>query len=209
MTAVSARVLEILAFPSPDYETVWQLQKELVEKRFQDTMLDTLLIGEHDHVITCGRGTHIENIFNPDNIPVVEVERGGDVTYHGPGQLVCYPIIKLEEHKRDLHGYLRNLEEAVIQTLAEFDIEASRKPGWTGVWVGEKKICSVGVAVKKWVTYHGFALNINPDLAMFSAINPCGLPSETMTSMAALTNKTITKTSVQAVLVKQLMQICV
>jgi len=171
--------------PADSYEEIWQLQKELVEKRIRDEIPDTFLIGEHPPVITCGRGTHAENLLMPD-IPIVEIERGGDVTYHGPGQLVGYPILKLEGKNRDLHGYLRSLETLLIQTLAEFQIAGSTKAGLTGVWVGDKKIASIGVAVKKWVTYHGFALNVNTDLTQFTTINPCGLSAETMTSMTAI-----------------------
>jgi lipoate-protein ligase B len=171
--------------PADSYAEIWQLQKELVEKRIRDEIFNTLLIGEHPPVITCGRGTHAENLLTPD-IPIVEIERGGDVTYHGPGQLVGYPILKLEGKNRDLHGYLRSLETLLIQTLAEFQIAGSTKPGLTGVWVDDKKIASIGVAVKKWVTYHGFALNVNTDLTQFSTINPCGLSADTMTSMTAI-----------------------
>ncbi len=171
--------------PEP-YETVYALQKHLVADRLADRIPDTLLLGEHPHIITLGRGTRPENILNPPNIPIVEIERGGDVTYHGPGQLVGYPIFNLEEGERDLHQYLRKLEAVIISVLDQYDICGERKPGWTGVWVGESKIASIGVAVKKWVTYHGFALNVTTDLACFDPINPCGLSATVMTSMQAL-----------------------
>jgi len=191
--------MNLLTFTTSDpYEQIWQRQKELVEQRIQEDIPDTLLIGEHPPVITCGRGTHLENLLTPD-IPVIEIERGGDVTYHGPGQLVGYPILKLEGKNRDLHGYLRSLEEMLIQTLADFEIQGSTKPGMTGVWVGEKKIASIGVAVKKWVTYHGFALNVNTDLSKFAAINPCGFSSEVMTSMASLLSQPVALSEVKDV----------
>ena len=119
---------------------------------------------------------------------MIGIERGGDVTYHGPGQVVAYPIVLLEGTERDLHRYLRNLEEAVIATCARFDLAADREPGKTGVWtttpLGRKKLCSMGIACRKWVTFHGLALNVTTDLAYFGRINPCGFESRVMTSMA-------------------------
>jgi len=120
-------------------------------------------------------------------MPVFEIERGGDVTYHGPGQLVGYPILKLRENEHDLHQYLRNLEEAMIRVLARYGIAGERNPGYTGVWSGGRKLASIGVAVKRWVTLHGFALNVTTDLARFRAINPCGLEASVMASIQSLT----------------------
>jgi lipoate-protein ligase B len=139
---------------------------------------------EHPEVITLGRRSTARANVLSDEIPVYEIERGGDVTYHGPGQLVGYPIIKLAEHERDLHAYLRHLEQAIIDTCAEFNLSGSRKPGWTGVWLGERKVASIGIAVRRWVTLHGFALNVSTDLSRFAAINPCGLDAAVMTSMS-------------------------
>lgn len=173
-------------FDGEPYDTVYQRQKALVEERIQGRIPDTLLLGEHPHVITLGRGSHQSNLLETASIPVVEIERGGDVTYHGPGQLIGYPVFQLEEDERDLHQYLRNLEEMIIRVLAVFNLYGTRRSGWTGVWVGDKKVASIGVAVKKWVTYHGFALNVTTDLDQFRHINPCGLPSTVMTSIAAL-----------------------
>jgi len=150
-----------------------------------------LLLLEHDPVITMGVKTDVGNVFTPEHvlnaqgIELVRTDRGGDVTYHGPGQLVGYPILRVRELGGDLHGYLRSLEQCVIDTLAAFGLEG-RRNGPAGVWVGEKKICSIGVAVRKWVTYHGFALNVAPNLSHFSLINPCGLDAHTITSMAEL-----------------------
>jgi lipoyl(octanoyl) transferase len=172
-------------FEGEPYEDVYQFQKTLVEQRICREIPDTLLLGEHPHVITLGRGTHLENLLRQSlDIPVVEIERGGDVTYHGPGQLVGYPILQLRDGECDLHRYLRNLEEVLIRVLAHYGLQGARKPGWTGVWVGERKIASIGVAVRKWVTYHGFALNISTQLECFNRINPCGLPAAVMTSLA-------------------------
>lgn len=196
-------------FGLADYQAIWALQKDLVEQRLNDTILNTLLVGEHPPVITLGRGSHAENLINPA-VPVVEIERGGDVTYHGPGQLIAYPILKLPEGQRDLHAYLRQLEEAVILTVAEFGLRGERNPGWTGVWVQHPKqnrlmkIASIGVAVKKWVTYHGLALNVNPDLSAYAQINPCGLESQIMTSIEDCLGKALDMPAVKTGLAQQL-----
>jgi lipoate-protein ligase B len=187
---------QVQDFGLNDYETVWTLQKETVEKRLQGDIPDTMLLGEHPPVITLGRGSHLSNLLNPE-IPVIEIERGGDVTFHGPGQLIAYPVLKLAEGNRDLHKYLRNLEEVLILTLAEFGLAGQRNEGWTGVWVPDpqtgqnKKIASIGVAVKKWVTYHGIALNVSTDLTYYRQINPCGLESSVMTSLSVLLQKPV------------------
>ena len=151
------------------------MQLELVEARQRDEIPDTLLLVEHPHVITRGAAARKrDNLLDVGDTPLYEIERGGDVTYHGPGQLVGYPIFLLRDDERDLHVYLRNLEEALIRALARFGIAGTRKPGWTGVWnaAAERKLASIGVAVKRWVTLHGFALNVATDLARFAAINP-------------------------------------
>jgi lipoate-protein ligase B len=142
-------------------------------------------------VFTLGRRREAEaNVLAAGDVEVIGIERGGDVTYHGPGQIVAYPIILLREGKeRDLHAYLRNLEEAVIRTCARFELATDREPGKTGVWMttalGRKKLCSMGIACRKWVTFHGLALNVTTDLSYFGRINPCGFESSVMTSMAA------------------------
>jgi lipoate-protein ligase B len=170
------------------YEDVYAWQKALVEQRIRHEIPDTLLLGEHPPVITLGRGSHEQHLLDTSGISVVAIERGGDVTYHGPGQLVGYPIFYLAtDEERDLHRYLRNLEEVIIRVLAHFDIHGCRNPGWTGVWVEHQKIASIGVAVRKWVTYHGFALNVIPQMEAFQRINPCGLSADTMTAMALWT----------------------
>ena len=187
-----------------DYQEVWQLQRELVEERRAGRIADTLLLCEHDEVITVGRRSGARgNILSP-GIPVVEVERGGDVTYHGPGQLVGYPILLLDEDERDLHAYLRHLEEAHLRLCADLGLAGRREPGWTGVWVGERKLVSLGVAVRRWVTYHGFALNVATDLSRFFAINPCGLDAAVMTSLSALLGRPVTLDEVKPRLVSHL-----
>lgn len=172
------------------YRDAWAKQLALVEARQRDGEPDTLLLVEHDHVFTLGRRREAEgNVLDAGDVEVIGIERGGDVTYHGPGQLVAYPIVLLREGaERDLHKYLRNLEQAVIATCGRFGIAADREPGKTGVWMttelGRKKLCSMGIACRKWVTFHGLALNVTTDLAYFRRINPCGFESSIMTSMA-------------------------
>lgn len=150
-----------------------------------------LMLLEHDPVITKGVKTGSGNVLvsaetlAARGIELVDTDRGGDVTYHGPGQLVGYPIVRLRELGGDLHGYLRSIEDCIIDLLAEFGLAGGRN-GPAGVWVGDRKICSIGVAVRRWVAYHGFSLNVDPDMSHFSLINPCGLASEKITSMAEL-----------------------
>ncbi len=177
-----ARVIDL---QRREYGEVWKLQQELVLARQRDEIVDTLVLVEHPEVITLGRRQSSQaNVVAAGDIPVFEIERGGDVTYHGPGQLVGYPIFKLDGDERDLHAYLRNLEEALIGVAADVGVAACRNPGWTGVWIGERKVASLGIAVRKWVTMHGFALNVATDLSRFSAINPCGLDAGVMTSLS-------------------------
>lgn len=169
-----------------EYGEVWELQKQLVTARASDRVKDTLILVEHEPVITLGKKTSPEN-FKPQDIPVFKVERGGDATLHAPGQLVGYPIIRLVEP--DVHKFLRRLEEVLIRTASDFGVTSDRKEGHTGVWSGEKKLASIGVAVVNWTTFHGFALNINTDLSYFRLIKPCGLDPETMTSMERVAGK--------------------
>ncbi len=172
------------------YAEVLELQRVLCRRRIAGRITnDLLLLVEHEPVITLGRGTKLENLrFSPAElerrgVAVYEVERGGDVTYHGPGQLVGYPILNLSDHREDLHWYLRQLEAALIAGLGELGLTAERNPGLTGVWTGGRKIASIGIHVRQWVTFHGFALNVANDLTPFDLIVPCGIPGVTMTSV--------------------------
>lgn len=185
----------ILDLGRREFGEVWQLQKELVAQRRAGEIEDTLVLVEHPDVITLGRRLSAPaNILSPGSIPVVEIERGGDVTYHGPGQLVGYPILLLTDDERDLHGYLRLLEEGLMAACGDLGLATDRNPGWTGVWTaspeadaaasGPRKLASIGIAVRRWVTMHGFALNVATDLSRFSTINPCGLDAAVMTSLA-------------------------
>ncbi len=181
-----------------DYEEAWALQKRLVAERQAGGGADTLVLVEHPDVITLGRRKSARDNVLSDEIPVVEVERGGDVTYHGPGQLVGYPILALDGEERDLHRFLRALEQGLIDACVALGLDAGRKACWTGVWLGERKVASIGIAVRRWVTYHGFALNVATDLARFRAINPCGLDAAVMTSLAEALGRPVTVAEMKA-----------
>jgi len=173
------------------YGSALELQQELISARKAGQVADQLLLLEHPHVITLGRNGHLENllasyeILDRAGISFYPTDRGGDVTYHGPGQLVGYPILDLRDWKRDVGAYVRAVEETLIATLAEYGIQAGRISKLTGVWVGERKIAAIGVHLSRWVTSHGFALNVSTDLSYFQYIVPCGL-TRPVTSMAAL-----------------------
>lgn len=173
------------------YGEVLELQRSLCRRRIRGELVeDLLLLVEHEPVVTLGRGTRPGSIasvpveLSRRGVEVFEVERGGDVTFHGPGQLVGYPIIDLREHREDLHWYLRRLEEGLIGALGTLGIAAGPNPGLTGVWTGGRKLASIGIHVKQWVTFHGFALNVTTDLDYFDLIVPCGIKDVIMTSVA-------------------------
>ena len=185
-------LVRVVDLGTRDYQEVWALQKRLVELRADDQIPDVLLYVEHPHVITLGRKSKAEQEFVVrGRAPVYEIERGGEATYHGPGQLVGYPIFKLQEGERDLHRFLRNQEEALIRAIAPYGLTGDRHPGYTGVWCQEKKLASIGVAVRRWVTYHGFGLNVSTDLSYFGLINPCGLSAEVMSSVEVLAGRPV------------------
>jgi len=173
------------------YDGALAIQHDLVERRKRGEIPDQLLIVEHPHVVTMGRNGHLENLLaSPEILAGAGIElhytdRGGDVTYHGPGQIVGYPIFDLREWKRDVVAYVRALEQVLIDALAEFGIVAERLPGATGVWIGGAKVAAIGVHISRWVTSHGFALNLDTDLDYFRYIVPCGL-TRPVTSLRAL-----------------------
>jgi lipoyl(octanoyl) transferase len=168
-----------------DYIAALALQERLVDLKQRETSLDILLFVEHPHVYTLGRGGNESNVIAPEEVKVYRTSRGGDVTYHGPGQLVVYPILDLRSKlRKDVHRYLRNLEMTAIRTLEDFSLTGSRRPPFTGIWVGDRKIAAIGVAVRRCITYHGLALNVNTDLSYFNRIIPCGLSWADVTSMA-------------------------
>ncbi len=167
------------------YSAACNLQEHLVVSKQQEPLPDILLFVEHPHVYTLGRGGKETNVLAPQDVPVIRTSRGGDVTYHGPGQLVVYPIIDLRSKlRKDVHRYVRNLELSAIHTLKDFGLTGAQRPPFTGIWIGDKKIAAIGVAVRRCITFHGLALNVNTDLAYFKRIVPCGLAWSDVTSMA-------------------------
>lgn len=188
------------------FATAWQYQKHLLERRRHTPALpDSLLLLEHPPVYTLGQGADERFLrFAPteQTPPVIRIERGGEVTYHCPGQLVGYPILNLRRHRTDLHWYLRQLEEVLIQTLAVFDIRGERIEGLTGIWVEGRKVAAIGIKVSRWITMHGFALNICPDLAGFEKIVPCGVVGKPVGSLAQSCPE-LTRETVQPVLERQ------
>ncbi len=185
------RRCEIRDLGSMEYSEALNLQRSLVEKRKRSLIPDQLLIVEHPHVITLGRNGRLEHLLASEDllrragVSFHHTDRGGDITYHGPGQVVGYPIVALHEWKRDVTAYVRAVEQVLIDTLVGFGIAAVRVPGCTGVWVGARKVAAIGVHISRWVTSHGFALNVTTDLSYFQYIVPCGL-SKPVTSMAEL-----------------------
>ncbi len=179
------------------YKDAWDIQKRLVGLRAEKRIPDCLLITEHEPVITMGRATQPKNLLcsrdylQEHGINLFSIERGGDVTFHGPGQLIVYPIIDLAERDRDLHQYLRDLEKVTISALDEIGLVAEIKKGLTGVWVNDQKVAAIGVAVSRWVTYHGLALNVNTDLDYFKLINPCGITQYPVGSISSLLGKEV------------------
>jgi len=189
--AMADRQLHVLNLGVRPYAEVLAFQRDVAQRRITgDVANDVLILVEHPPVVTLGRRKEdnklpvSEAFLRARGIELFEVERGGGVTFHGPGQLVGYPIIDLQQHKQDLHWYLRQIEESLIRTLAGYDIPGERSTGFTGVWTGGRKIASIGVHARAWVTWHGFALNVTTDLRYFDVMTPCGIDGVVMTSMA-------------------------
>lgn len=205
---------EVIDWGRTRYNDGLQNQLKRLRQRLDGEVRDALIFTEHDPVYTVGARqgamAHLiadQEFLQREGITVEETNRGGDITYHGPGQMVGYPIISLQNRGRDLHAYLRNLEEVLIRTVSHFGIEAQRREGKTGIWVGTRKIAAIGVAVKQWVTYHGFALNVNPNLTHFGGIIPCGITDGTVTSMAEELGKSVLPVSVKPLLALEFWQI--
>jgi lipoyl(octanoyl) transferase len=191
--------LEVAELGIVDYARALRLQEAMVAARIRDEIADTLLMLEHPHVFTLGRGADERFVRETlPEVPIFRVSRGGQVTYHGPGQLVGYPIIKLEGIRRDVGRYLRDLEQVTIDALGQMGIAAGRRERLTGVWIGARKIVSIGVGIRRWVTCHGFALNVAPDLSYFNAIVPCGIEGCEMTSVALTVRREIPMGEVRA-----------
>ncbi|MBM3991581.1 MAG: lipoyl(octanoyl) transferase LipB [Planctomycetes bacterium] len=199
-------VLEVRRLPRTGFGEVHELQRALVEQRLRGEIGDVLLLVEHEPVITLGRGTQRGDVSQA-RLPIFEVERGGEATYHGPGQLVAYPILLLREGRRDLHRYLRDLEEVVLRVLCEFDVVGTRRPGLTGVWIGERKVCSIGVSVRRWVTWHGLALNLDVDLGEYAQFRPCGLDATVMANVRDFVELPPTRLLFEVLVVKHLCEV--
>jgi len=180
-----------------EYSDAYHLQRKLLVERLDGRIADTLLLLEHPPTITVGKSGKLENVLaSPaqlakEGVSLVFVDRGGDVTYHGPSQIVGYPIFDLRERGRDAHQYLRNLEEVLIRTLNDFSIKSDRDKNHAGVWVNGEEIAAIGLSIRKWITMHGFALNVNTELEHFALINPCGFANRKATSMAHLLGQEI------------------
>ena len=186
------------------YEEALTLQEKLVAKRSQGEIRDTLILLEHPPVVTITRKKTSLNILAPleklrnEGISIYKTNRGGDITYHGPGQLVGYPILDLNNHGKDLHRYVHTIEEILINLLKDYDVEGHRESGYPGVWVNDEKIAAIGIAVKKgWISMHGFSLNVDPRLDHFSLIIPCGIKDKGVTSLKKVLGKTVDKQQVR------------
>ena len=189
--------MRIIDLGISDFREIYDLQQGLVKEVFQGKRENTLIITEHRPVITIGRKGSWNNIFKSreflalEGIDVLNIDRGGDVTYHGPGQIIAYPVFRLENESRDIHCFLRFLEDIGCHFLAQYGVIPEKKQGFTGIWVKDRKIGSIGIGVKKWVTYHGLALNINISLEPFSFIRPCGIEGVSMTSLKKILGRDI------------------
>ncbi len=219
------RIVDLYDLGRMTYSDAWALQKEtqkmlVDQKRFEDKSTskdgyinDQFYFTEHPHVYTIGKSGNsanlLKNISELSSIDAeyIETDRGGDITYHGPGQIVGYPIIDLEKYFTDIHRYLRYLEEIIIQTCSEFDIQGDRIKGLTGVWVNDEKICAMGLRCSRWVTMHGFALNVNTDLSYFNHIVPCGIEGKNVTSLEKILGEKIDPDKVKNILLEKFSEV--
>ena len=186
------------------YQEVWAYQKEIQAKRIAGEIEDTFLMVEHEPVYTLGKNANENHLLQSrdQSVDVFNIERGGDITFHGPGQLVGYPILDLSNYKKSISWYMRILEQIIIDTVSEFGIEAKRIEGLTGVWVGDEKIAALGVRIRRWVTMHGFAMNVNTNLAFYDGIIPCGIFDHGVTSMENLIGYSINMEDVKKELIR-------
>lgn len=173
-----------------EYEMAWEIQKDFHKKRTLEEIDDVLFLCEHPHTYTLGKTAEMKNLLfdeqelNRKEITVFNIDRGGDITYHGPGQIVSYAILNLANWKKDTHLYLRALEDVVIDTCKDYGIESERNNKYTGVWIENRKICAIGIKVSRWITMHGFAFNVNTDLNLFDGIIPCGIQEKEVTTLS-------------------------
>jgi lipoyl(octanoyl) transferase len=190
------------------YRECTDIQRRLLEARIRGEVEDTLLLTEHDHVYTIGTGGGNEHLLASESelknlrATVEPTDRGGDITYHGPGQIVAYPVIDLRNRCADLHRYLRDLEEVVVVALKNFGVNGERLHGYTGIWVGGEKICAIGIHCRNWVTMHGFALNVNTDLSYFGRIIPCGIFERGVTSLREILGEAVAQTTVETEIIR-------
>ena len=200
---MNEKTLDVVCLGRRKYDEVWEKQKELVDQRRFEAVPDTLILVEHDPVYTLGKNSNEDHLLQSrdKHVPVYQIERGGDVTFHGPGQLVGYPILDLHHHRLSVSWYMRTLEEILIQTLGQFGIESQRREGLTGVWVREEKIAALGVRLSRWISMHGFALNVNTDLKFFDGIIPCGIFEYDVTSMSKILGKEVSLVEVEETLI--------
>lgn len=192
-----------------NYNSVWQLQKSINSLKQYNKCNDLIITNQHNHVYTLGKSgdkNHLlldnENL-KENKISFFEIDRGGDITYHGPGQLVCYPLFDLNNYYLDSHRYLRDLEEVIVRTLKEFGIDSRKDEEYTGVWVGEEKICAIGIKISRWITMHGLAFNINNDLSYFDRIIPCGIFHKGVTSLKKILGREINIEDVKNIVIKK------
>ena len=193
--------LNILDLGLTEYQRALDIQKTLVKERLDNSTSDTLLLVEHPHVVTLGKQTNPNDVLN-NSIPIVKIDRGGSATYHGPGQLIGYIIMDLRSKGISVPILISKIHEIIILTLDELDIKAKRKKNDTGVWIDQKKIASIGLSVRNWITYHGFSLNVNTDLERFNTIRPCGYDSQVMTSVNSIKRKEYSKEVIQTKIIR-------
>jgi len=207
------KILTYCDIDTIDYKEAWELQKEIFSKRVSNEIGDYLFLLEHPNTYTLGKTAHKENLKSSDkylkenNISVYDIDRGGDITYHGPGQIVGYPIIDLNNWFKDTHKYLRALEEVIINTCSEYNLICERNPKHTGVWICEKKIAAIGIKVSRWITMHGFAFNVNTDLNLFEGIIPCGIQDKSVTSLSRELGTKIEISEVKEKLLKNFIEV--
>ena len=211
MTMTQSKQLEIqiLDLGQKPFKDVWILQKKMQLQRINNDIGDVLILVEHDPVYTLGKNANPDHLLQSRDrsIDVFNIERGGDITFHGPGQLVGYPILDLSNYKKSVSGYMRALEQLTIDVLSEFKISAKRVEGLTGVWVGDEKIAAQGVRLTKWITMHGFSININTDLSFYDGIIPCGIFNHGVTSMKEILNRTQKMEKVKSLVIDKFNQI--
>ena len=201
--------VQILDLGQKPYKDVWNLQKKMQLERMNGDIGDVLILVEHDPVYTLGKNANPDHLLQSRDrsIDVYNIERGGDITFHGPGQLVGYPILDLSNYKKSVSWYMRSLEQLTIDVLYEFKISANRVEGLTGVWVGDEKIAAQGVRLTKWITMHGFSININTDLSFYDGIIPCGIFNHGVTSMREILKRTQKMEKVKSLVIDKFNQI--